>query len=50
MDEWKKLITDFNNSVNKSLAEIRDCKRDIEKMKLDILNEVNTGQYFRDED
>ena len=50
MDEWKKLITDFNNSVNKSLAEIRDCKRDIEKMKVDLMNEVNTGQYFRDED
>ena len=50
LDEWKKLINDFNDSVNKSLAEIRDCKRDIEKMKVDLMNEVNTGQYFRDED
>jgi len=50
LDEWKKLINDFNDSVEKSLAEIRDCKRDIEQMKADLMNEVNTGQYFRDED
>ena len=50
LDEWKKLIKDFNDSVEKSLAEIRDCKRDIEMMKVELMNEVSTGQYFRDED
>lgn len=49
LDEWKSLITDFNDNVEKSLEVIRNYKRDIEKMKVDLLNEINEGQYIRDD-
>lgn len=50
LDEWKELISKLNDNVDKSLEEVRGYKRDIEKMKVDIMNQIHNGQYIRDDD
>ena len=50
LEEWKELLSDFNSNVDKSLDEIRQYKRDIEKMKVELLDEFRGGQFIRDEE
>ena len=50
LEEWKELLSDFNSNVDKSLKDIRQYKRDIEKMKVELLDEFRGGQFIRDEE
>ena len=49
LEEWTSLLSEFNSNVDKSLKDIRQYKRDIEKMKVELLDEFRGGQYIRDE-
>ena len=48
-DDWKKILTDFQNSVSKDLEEIHKQKIEVQKMKSDIFNRLDSGKYIRDE-
>lgn len=48
-DDWKKILTSFQDSVTKDLEEIRQCKADIQNMKTDFFNRLEKGKYYRDE-
>lgn len=48
-DDWKKILTSFQNSVTKDLEEIRKCKSDIQQIKSDFFNRLEQGKYYRDE-
>lgn len=41
-------LSDFADSVEKDLAEIRKCKANIQQMQLDITAEIQKGRYIRD--
>ena len=49
LDEWKELIDKFNSNVDKYLTEIRKYKQDMEQMKVEMLNEINNGQFISDD-
>ena len=38
--EWENRLSDFADSVEKDLAEIRKCKANIQQMQLDITAEI----------
>ena len=46
--EWENRLSDFADSVEKDLAEIRKCKANIQQMQLDITAEIQKGRYIRD--
>ena len=48
-NDWKKALADFQNSIEKSLAEIRKEKASVLQIKAAIEDEYNRGRYFRDE-
>ena len=48
-EEWEKRLSNFANSVEKDLAEIRQCKADIQKMKVEMTAELQKGRYVRDD-
>ena len=48
-EEWEKRLSNFANSVEKDLEEIRQCKADIQKMKLEMTAELQKGRYVRDD-
>lgn len=48
-DDWKKILTDFQNSVSKDLEEIHKQKIEVQKMKNDVFNRLDKGKYVRDE-
>lgn len=48
-NDWKKALADFQNSIEKSLAEIRKEKASVLQIKAAIEDEYNRGRYLRDE-
>ena len=44
-DDWKKVLSDFQNSVEKDLAEIHKQKEAVQQMKTDIFERLDNGQY-----
>ena len=48
-DDWKKILTDFQNSVSKDLEEIHKQKDEVQKMKNDVFNHLDSGRYVRDD-
>ena len=48
-DEWKKVLTDFQNSVSKDLEEIHKQKNEVQQMKTDIFDRLDNGRYITDE-
>lgn len=48
-DDWKKTLEDFRSSVGKELEEIRQHKAEVQQIKAQIFNELNSGRYIRDE-
>ena len=48
-DDWKKILSDFQNSVEKDLAEIHKQKEAVQQMKTEIFNRLDSGQYIYDE-
>ena len=47
--EWEKRLSTYADSVEKDLEEIRQCKADIQKMKLEMTAELQKGRYVRDD-
>ena len=48
-DDWKKILSDFQNSVSKDLAEIHKQKAAVQQMKSEIFERIDGGQYISDE-
>ena len=47
--EWEKRLSTYADSVEKDLEEIRKCKAEIQKMKLEMTAELQKGRYVRDD-
>lgn len=47
--DWQKTLADFQNSVEKSLAEVRAQKEEVLRMKAELQEEYNNGKFIRDE-
>ena len=48
-DSWKKILSDFQNSVSKDLEEIHRQKNEVQQMKTDIFDRLDNGRYITDE-
>ena len=48
-DDWLDALNRLKESVEKDLAEIRASKLEIQQMKTDVFNRMDSGQYIRDE-
>ncbi len=47
-DDWKKLLDNFQQCVEKDLEEIHQQKAEVQQIKTDIFNRVSSGLYYRD--
>lgn len=47
--DWKTVLEDLRDSVEKDLEEIRKQKAEIQQIKHDIFNRMAEGQYIRDD-
>ena len=43
-NDWEKILSNFADSVEKDLEEIRQCKSDVQKMKLEVVAEMQKGR------
>ena len=48
-DDWKTLLENFQNSVEKDLEEIHQKKAEVEQIKTELLDKMGTGLFYRDE-
>ena len=48
-DDWKQILSDFQNSVEKDLAEIHKQKEAVQQMKTEIFDRLDNGKYICDE-
>lgn len=48
-DDWKKILDDFQDSVSKELSEIRKQKEEVQQIKLEVFNRLESCKYIRDE-
>lgn len=48
-DEWKKALGDFQNCVEKELDEVRRQKNEIQQLKCEIFETIQSGQFIRDD-
>ena len=49
LDDWKKVLDDFQDSVSKELSEIRKQKEEVQQLKIDIFNRLDSCKFIRDE-
>ena len=47
--EWKEALDKFHDSIEKDLAEVRRQKAAVQRIKVDIINELESGRYIRDD-
>jgi hypothetical protein len=47
--EWEKKLSAFEDSIEKKLEDIRQCKEDIQQLKAELTNQIEKGQYIRDD-
>lgn len=47
-EDWKRVLADFKKDVDKELSEIRRHKREVQKMRLQMETEYNTGKLISD--
>ena len=47
-EDWKKLLDNFQNSVEKDLEEIHQKKAEVEQIKSDLLDKMGEGLFYRD--
>ena len=47
-DDWKKLLDNFQQSVEKDLEEIHQQKSEVQQIKTEIFNKIDSGAYYRD--
>ena len=48
-NDWKKLLSDFKDSVEKDLKEIRRNKAEVQMMRTQMLNDISGGRYIHDD-
>ena len=48
-DDWKQILSDFQSSVEKDLAEIHKQKEAVQQMKTEIFDRLDNGKYICDE-
>lgn len=48
-NDWKKILADFQSSVEKDLDEIRKHKAEVLQLKAELESEYTRGRYLRDE-
>ena len=48
-DDWKDMLSDFHDCVQNDLEEIRKQKNEIQQMKAELLKELETIKFYRDE-
>ena len=48
-DDWKKVLEDFQNSVEKDLQEIHQQKAEVQQIKTDIFDRLDSGLFYRDD-
>ncbi|MCQ2156935.1 MAG: hypothetical protein MJY53_00895 [Bacteroidales bacterium] len=49
-DDWKAALQNLNDSIEKSVEEVRACKDAIRRLQVDKVSEVQEGNYLRDND
>ncbi len=49
-DEWKRLLQAFQSSVEKQVDEIHKQKAEIQQMKIEIFDRLESGLYYRDDE
>ena len=49
-DDWKKLLENFQSSVEKDLEEIHQQKSEVQQIKADLIDRLEKGHYYRDDD
>jgi hypothetical protein len=47
-DDWKKLLENFQSSVEKDLEEIHQQKAEVQQIKSDIFNRLDSGLFYHD--
>ena len=47
--DWQERLSEFESSVKKDLAEIRQCKAELQQMKLEMANEQK-GRFISDDE
>lgn len=47
--QWKKVLDEFRDDVEKDLKEIRRHKAEMQQMKLEVIDKINQGKYIRDD-
>ena len=50
LDDWKAILDNFQQSVEKDLEEIHQQKAEVQQIKTDIFNSMNSGLFYRDND
>lgn len=48
-ENWQEALETFQKNVEKDLEEIRKCKSDVQRMKIDLIDHIEKGRYIRDE-
>ncbi len=46
---WQEALENFQKNVEKDLEEIRSCKREVQRMKIDLIDRLEKGRYIRDD-
>ena len=46
-DDWKKLLDNFQQCVEKDLEEIHNQKAEVQQIKTDIFNRLDQGLFYR---
>ena len=46
---WQEALENFQKNVEKDLDEIRRCKREVQQMKIDLIDQMEQGHYIRDD-
>ena len=49
-DDWKELLEKFQSSVEKDLEEIHQHKSEVQQIKADLIERLDKGHYYRDDD
>ena len=48
-NDWKALLDSFQQSVEKDLEEIHQQKAEVQQIKTDIFNKIESGLYYHDQ-
>ena len=49
VDDWKKLLDNFQKCVEKDLEEIHQQKAEVQQIKVDIFEKIEKGLFYRDD-